>query len=673
MTEEQRTEDEKSAPKGFWGRVKETWNILAPIYKDAIRHDRKRFFRIGAIKLGVAALWGGVAPWVSGFALNVANAAVATKAVTGTALAMAGLQRLLNISDRILGRFEMTLQDEFNYSGRRHRGLQRTKEAANIPESARGQKNPKELSRYALQNAEHEMSLLNNTTNLAFYVPALALGITQAFICNPLIGAAVTASICINSYLSYRTAQKNQGNREEFIQYDTKFQAQQNDVLEHQTRVTALGRQEEEYEDLKEISEKTKEAQHRGNKQKLKSSILQDIIEGITITGLGIWACYYAIKTGDLGAMAILNTATNVATFSGMRMTQEIGNMRENLGKWYSTKKALSYERSSHDLHYGDRTPENVQGRLTVQNMSYTYEGRVHPALRDINLSLGHGLTVITGPSGGGKSTLLALLQHRREGEGEVLLDGVPVTELPKGFLESQTTIVEQMPSFFEQRTVGENMASVRTNVAEGDIRQALQSVGLYGELEHGGISLKLSELSGGQQQRENLAEAVVRQTPIMIFDEPTSRLNQANRRRNWKNLLRLSQDHTVIVVSHNAQEIESADRVITVESGRITQDGTPAELASKRGYIRSLLKDSRRPLRTTQKDDGVQQLAALRREAYVGQPPKKKSQQKRRLEYVLTPGIAHQLMVATTISDVDVAVVRAKIEEFKKRQNRRS
>jgi len=669
MEQEKQKVDEKQSKKGFFGGMKETWGLLLPIYKDAIKHDPKRFIKSLVANIGIAALWGGVAPWVGGYALNAAKAAVATKVATWAALSSAGLQKLLNASENILGVYQGTIQETFNYGGQLHRGLERTREAANIPESARGQKDPKQLADYALQNAEHEMALLNGTTNLAFYLPALGFGIAQASICNPVIGAALTCSIGLNSYLAYRTAKKNQKDNEDFIKNNTKFKTQRMDILENQTRVKALGREEEEYEDLKELSDNAVNANERRGSRFRKGFSLQGIIRGITEAGLGVWACYYAIKTGNLGVISVLGTSTAVATFSGMRMTQTIGKMREDFGKWKSTRKALSYDHS-HDLTYGDKTLENVQGRLTVRDGSYTYPGNVQPALKDINLTLGHGLTVITGPSGGGKSTLLALLQHRREGEGEVLLDSVPVTELQKGFLEKQTTVVYQRPSFFAQRTVGKNIASVRSDVTEEDTEQAMKSVGLYGELGQEGISRKLSELSGGQQQRENLAEAVVRQTPIMIYDEPTANLDQINRRRNWKNLLQLSQDHTVIVVSHNAQEIESADRVITVENGRITQDGTPADLANRRGYVKELLKDARKPLRTSSENIGIQELHQLRQEARVGLKSKKRRDIKQRYQFVLGSGMAQRLLEAGSISDVDADTIRAQIEAFKRRQN---
>ena len=659
------TADEKQPQKGFFGRMKETWDLLLPIYKDAIKHDPKRFIKSLATNLGIAAIWGGVAPWVNGYALNAVNAAVATKVATWTALSTTALKNLLNASESILGVYQGTTQEAFSYLAQQHRGLKRTKEAANIPESARGQKDPKTLSEYALKNAKLEIALLNDTTNLAFYVPALCFGVTQAFICNPIIGAAVMASVGTTSYLAYRTARKTQKDNEDFIHNDTAFTAQQRDVLDNQTRVKALGREDEEYADLEELSNEAVEAKERRNSQFRKGFTLQAIVRGITEAGLGMWACYYAITEGEIGLMSVLTTAGSVATFSGMRMTKVIGDIRENLGKWYSTKKALSYERS-HELSYGDRTPEKVQGHLIVRGSSYTYPGNVRPTLENINLSLGHGLTVITGPSGGGKSTLLALLQHRREGEGEVLLDGVPVTELPRGFLEKQTTVVYQQPSFFAQRTVDKNMDSVRSDVNQDDKRQALKSVGLYKELGQEGISRKLSELSGGQKQRENLAEAVVRQTPIMIYDEPTANLDQINRRRNWKNLLQLSQDHTVIVVSHNAQEIESADRVITVENGRITQDGVPADLANRRGYVKELLKDSKRPLRISPQNEAIQKLNQLKQEALVGLKSKSPKVQKRRLKYVIGPGLAQSLMQATSITDVDEAAIRAQIEAFK-------
>ena len=671
MVDQNLTEDEQVAPKSFWGRMKDTWDLLAPIYKDAIKHDRKGFLKPCLAKLGIASVWGAITPWVGGYAMNAIAAAVEGGIMTAGALVGPLMEQATNALGSILDGYQGTTQREYNYSTKRHRGLERAKEAANIPESARGEKDPKELSDYALQNAECEANLLSKTTDLAFYLPTLCFGITQAFIRNPAIGLAAMTAIGINSYVAYYNAHKNQPDNADFIRSDTRFKARNMDVMAHSSRVKALGRQKEEYETLKDLEKEAEKSNARLARRERKSNFLQACVRLVAEAGLGVWAAYYAIKTGDIGAVRVLATATAVAMFAGSRTIKAIGEIREELGKWHSTNQSLSYDHRVHHLTHGDKTLDHVQGKLTLRGVSYTYPDGT-PALKNINLSFGNGLTVITGPSGGGKSTLLALLQHRLEGEGQILLDGVPLTELAEGFLESQITAVSQRPDFFEQRSVEENLDSVRSGLTEKDRREALQRVGLYKEIGRAGVSKRLSHLSGGQQQRENLAEAILRDTTIIFYDEPTANLNQLNRRRVWSKMLDMSQDHTIIVVSHNAQEIESADRVVTIEDGRVTQDGTPAELANQRGYVKELLKDARRPLRTSPENKAMLKLAQLKQEALMGLKSKKKKDIRRQYKHVLGPGLAQSLMEATTITDVDENAIRARIAAFKERRARR-
>ena len=259
----------------------------------------------------------------------------------------------------------------------------------------------------------------------------------------------------------------------------------------------------------------------------------------------------------------------------------------------------LQYEKS-HDLTYGNVIPQKVQGNIDIKNVSYTYPAEPpHPALTNINLSLGNGITVITGPSGSGKSTLLKLLQHTREGRGDILLDGVPLTRLPQGYLEQQIAIVNQRPDFFSHRTLKENLMSVVSSADDRSLRKVLKKVALDDEIStHEYEHKKMNELSGGQQQRENIAESFLQDKPIIFYDEPTANLDEDNKRRIWHNLQRAGQDKTVLVITHDVREIESADRIIYLKNGVIVQDGKPEELRQQEGPVQELFKSAQKSLK---------------------------------------------------------------------------
>lgn len=109
-------------------------------------------------------------------------------------------------------------------------------------------------------------------------------------------------------------------------------------------------------------------------------------------------------------------------------------------------------------------------------------------------------------------------------------------------------------------------------------------------------------ELSGGQQQRENIAESFLQDKPIIIYDEPTANLDERNKRRIWHNLQRISRYKTVVIVTHDVREIESADRIIYLKDGVVIQDGTPENLRQQNGPVRDLLESFRKPFRLSER-----------------------------------------------------------------------
>ncbi len=644
MSDTKNEQQDKS--KSWWQRQKETISELLPIYKEAIKNDKKRFITSSVANLGIAVLWGGAMPSVSAWSLNALQSAVGQGAYTLAAACGLGLQRLLNSLDGVLSVYQETNQEAFNFVGKQHRGITKTKKASEMPEAARGGKNATEIAQVAMQSAGYEMQLLNQTVNLAFYIPSALLGIGHVLIRNPVMGSVVAASVGINSYLSYKNAVQNNKNNDDFRRVNNKFLTRQRDVLEHQQRVKDLGIAESEYQALRNLSEDATKAMESRNKRYRRNYFMKMLVDSVTTIGVGLWAGIEAVKTGNLGLFAALTSAASVATWSSQRVYSIAANMVETLDKRKNSEKDLSYDRS-HELTYGDKTPSKVQGHFSVKGLSYTYPGADKSVLSNINLDIGNGLTVITGPSHGGKSTLLRMLTHRREGAGSVILDGIPVTDLPKGFLEQQMAIVNQQADYFEQRDISENLDSVRAHANEDDKKKALESVGLYKEIGKKGLTRKMSELSGGQRQRENLAESVLRASPILIYDEPTANLDAGKRVKIFRKLIELSKERTVIVVTHNAQEIMAADRVITIENGQVTQDGTPSALGLQKGYVRDVLRKAHKSLRLSKEQKLERDLFALKQAALMGLKSKRTRDIATRYKRVLGDRLAKQLLTA--------------------------
>ncbi|MBO7483886.1 MAG: ABC transporter ATP-binding protein [Alphaproteobacteria bacterium] len=566
--------------------------------QNLLKDNKKKFFILNGAMAASSILCGIGMPLASRWSINALTAAIGRGALGATYFGAITMERALKGLDGFVDTYIATAWDSFNFSTERPLALKKTQQAANIPEEA--QKKPSvELSQSANQSASYATKLLNDTSALTFQIPYALSSAILATALDPAIGATALATCTLNGYLTYKNAKSNKQPNEEFRQTNKQYSARQVDVVQHYQRVKNLGREKEEIEQLEKLSRQANDVLDKRNRRFRLNRALQLALSTTAYIGIGIWSGVKAVQSGDIGMAMALMSASSAMMFSAGRITNMWGRMKENFDSWRNTEKDLQYDKS-HDLTYGDVTPQKVQGKIEVKNVSYTYPAEPpKPALTGINLSLGNGVTVITGPSGSGKSTLLKLLQHTREGDGNILLDGVPLTQLPKGYLEQQIAIVNQRPDFFSHRTLKENLMSVSSLADSHSIRKALHRAALDGEISPDEYeNKKMNELSGGQQQRENIAESFLQDKPIIIYDEPTANLDENNKRRIWHNLQRIAKDKTVIVVTHDVREIESADRIIYLKDGAIIQDGTPEELKRQKGPVLDLFKASQKPLK---------------------------------------------------------------------------
>ncbi len=587
--------DEKAESQTFVKTLKELYHFYK---QNLLKENKKKFFVLNGAMAASSILCGICMPLTSKWSINALTTAIGKGALGITFPLAAATERVIRSIDGFMDTYIDTAWDSFTFSTERPLALKKTRQAANIPEAA--QKKPSvELSQSANQSATYATRLLTRTSNLAFQIPYAVSSAVLATVLHPGIGVTALGTCIANGILTYRNAQSNKKSNEEFRQINKKYAARQVDVVEHYQRVKNLGRETPENEELTRLSLEAQAVLDKRNKRFRLNRAIQLGLTTLSNIGIGIWAGAEAINSGDIGTAMALMSAASGMMFSAGRISNIWGNMKETLDSWRNTEKDLQYDKS-HDLTYGDITPSKVQGKIEIKNVSYTYPAEPpKPALTDINLSLGNGVTVITGPSGSGKSTLLKLLQHTREGDGNITLDGVPLTQLPKGFLEQQIAIVNQRPDFFSHRTLKENLMSVSSLANTHSIKKALHKAALDGEISSEEYeNKKMNELSGGQQQRENIAESFLQNKPIIIYDEPTANLDENNKRRIWHNLQRAGKDKTVIVVTHDVREIESADRIIYLEGGAIIQDGTPENLKQQNGPVLDLFKASQKPLK---------------------------------------------------------------------------
>ncbi|MGE3245536.1 MAG: ABC transporter ATP-binding protein [Beijerinckiaceae bacterium] len=202
--------------------------------------------------------------------------------------------------------------------------------------------------------------------------------------------------------------------------------------------------------------------------------------------------------------------------------------------------------------------------------------------------------SALVGPSGGGKSTIIALLQRFYSPEsGSIYMDGQNIAEVGLHSLRSQIAFVSQ-DVFLFRGTIRENIAFGREDASNEDIvnaaRQAYAHDFIMGFSQ--GYDTNVGEsgaqLSGGQKQRIAIARAILKNAPIILLDEPTAALDSESERIVQQALDSLREGRTTIVVAHRLQTIVKADRIFVVENGRCVQSGNHAELMAQPGTYRN-------------------------------------------------------------------------------------
>ena len=237
-----------------------------------------------------------------------------------------------------------------------------------------------------------------------------------------------------------------------------------------------------------------------------------------------------------------------------------------------------------------------IRGDVTFDHVVFRYRIDGPEILHDVNFSVSAGQVIgIVGPSGSGKSTVAKLIQRLYIPErGRVLVDGVDLAMVDTSWLRRQVGAVLQENVLFNQ--------SIRDNIALPDpampIERVVEAAKLAGahdfilELPEGYDTIvgeRGASLSGGQRQRIAIARALVTNPRILIFDEATSALDYESERIIQDNMQRIAQGRTVFVIAHRLSTVRRSDRIITIDRGRLVEDGTHEELITKGGRYATL------------------------------------------------------------------------------------
>ena len=236
----------------------------------------------------------------------------------------------------------------------------------------------------------------------------------------------------------------------------------------------------------------------------------------------------------------------------------------------------------------------NFSREIEFRDVSFAYDKEF--VLKNINLTVTKGQTIaLVGPSGGGKSTLADLVPRFYDPtEGQVLLDGIPLTDYELESLRRQMGVVTQESILFND-TIFNNIAFGMEHADEDAVINAARVANAHDfimQTENGYqtmIGERGSKLSGGQRQRISIARAVLKNPPILILDEATSALDSESEKLVQDALNNLMKNRTSIVIAHRLSTIQHADEIIVVQQGAIVERGPHGKLLDQEGLYRKL------------------------------------------------------------------------------------
>ncbi len=359
--------------------------------------------------------------------------------------------------------------------------------------------------------------------------------------------------------------------------------------------VQAYGREDSERARLIKTNQADAEAQLQALRLNQTYSRLTDFLVVLSTAGVLYWGGKYALEGG-------ISPGTLVVFIAYMR--DVTGTFEKFNGLFLGLAKSqVAVERLLEVVESEmvmEDAPDAVeapafQGHIEFKNVSFAYKPG-YDVLKNLSFVAAPGETVaLVGHSGAGKSTLLSLLMRFYDPQqGEILIDGVNIRRYTLKSLRQQLTILLQDARLFRQ-TVRENIAFGKAGATAEEIVSVAKLAEAHDFIEQmpEGYETLMQEggenLSGGQRQRLNIARAAIRNTPIVILDEPTTGLDARTEAKINTAIQRLTRNRTTFIIAHKFATIRNADKILLLEAGQTAQVGAHAQLLHDSPVYREL------------------------------------------------------------------------------------
>lgn len=350
--------------------------------------------------------------------------------------------------------------------------------------------------------------------------------------------------------------------------------------------VKVFGREKDELERFRRESSESLKAGVESSFIEAKFSWMLGIVAGFG-TAVVVYYGTRQILTGALTAGDLIVFTTylgNLYTpmYSLSRQANQIG---KALVSGERIVEVLTAETTVKDAP-GARPASPFKGRITFENVTFSYGTKTGTVLRDINFNLPPGTRVaLVGVSGAGKTTVTSLIARLYDPQaGRVLVDGEDIRHFTLESLRAQITFVPQDPVLF-RASAAENIAYGKPDASMEEITHAAEMAGADEFIRQmpEGYATTLAErggnLSGGQRQRISIARAMLRDAPILILDEPATGLDAEAAKAIEQSWRTLTQGRTTFVIAHELRVVQDVDRILVLDRGGIAESGTHEEL----------------------------------------------------------------------------------------------
>lgn len=321
------------------------------------------------------------------------------------------------------------------------------------------------------------------------------------------------------------------------------------------------------------------------------STPFNEILVGLVTAGIIIYGGYQVagghMTAGQLGSFI----AAFALAYEPMKKLARLNNMMQmGLG---ATQRVFEMLDEQPRIYQSPDAPvlQVRKPEIIFQDVSFHYQDSEYQALDNISFTARPGVvTALVGPSGGGKSTIMNLIPRFYDVQnGTVRIDGHDVRELDVVSLRKNIALVSQDITIFDD-SIAANIAYGTPDATIADIMSAARAAAaddFIRAFPHG-YETRTGEngvkLSGGQRQRIAIARAILRDAPILLLDEATSALDNESEKLIQGALAELEKGRTTIVIAHRLSTVQSADKIIVLDGGRIVEQGRHAELLSRGG-----------------------------------------------------------------------------------------